>query len=229
MEKIIILNNKMNLEYDEVHNYINKLNNIETNNSIIICPSSIYLESFINNSSWGIGSQDVYYRTNGDFTGEISTTQLKSLGIEYSLIGHYERKKYFKESNKMINKKLNACIDSNICPILCFGETGNIEDIKSSLDVLLNGIDNINFIIFAYEPLMLENIPTPEQISEYIDSIYDYLYNKYKTKPNIVYGGGVSDNNIKDILKIEKLNGVLIGSISTNIDKIEKIIKESNN
>lgn len=224
MRKLIILNNKMNLEYDELYTYIDKINKIDTDNNIIVCPSNIYLENFINNCSWGIGAQDVYYKRKGNYTGEISSLQLKSLGVEYSLIGHYERKKYFHENNKLINKKLNACIDSNIEPILCFGENGNIEDIENSLEELLTNVENINFIIFAYEPLELDEMKDINIIEEEINYIYDYLYKKYNTIPNIVYGGGVDENNINELLKIDKLNGVLIGGVSTNINKITKII-----
>lgn len=228
MKKLIILNHKMNLDYDEVPTYIDKINNIKTTNNIVICPSTLYLETFINHCNWGVGSQNVYYEPLGNYTGEISTNQLKSLGIEYSLIGHFERKKYFHEDNQLIKKKLNACLDANIQPILCFGETGNIDDIKDTLDELLESINNIDFIIFAYEPLCVSGEETKEQIAEDINTIYDYLYQKYHSKPNIIYGGGVAEGNINDLLEIKKLNGILIGKISSNIKKIEKIIENIN-
>ena len=70
MKKMIILNHKMNLEYDQVYEYIEKLNKIETDNNIVICPSNIYLENFINHSCWGIGAQNVSEKTDGNYTGE---------------------------------------------------------------------------------------------------------------------------------------------------------------
>jgi len=130
MGKMIVLNHKMNLEYDEVYEYIDGINKIETDNNLVICPSNIYLENFINTCTWGIGSQNVYYKEDGDYTGEVSTLQLKSLGIEYCIVGHYERRKIFKESIKLVKKKLNACLDSNIIPIVCFGSNGNEDSIK---------------------------------------------------------------------------------------------------
>lgn len=225
MKKMIVLNHKMNMEYDDVYEYIDRINKIETTNNIVVCPSTLYLESFINHCSWGVGSQNIYYESLGNYTGEISTTQLKSLGIEFSLVGHFERKKYFHEDNVLIKKKLEACLDTNVQPILCFGETGNLEEIKDTLDELLDGIENIDFIIFAYEPLQVSNKETPEQIEGDINIIYDYLYKKYNSKPNIIYGGGVAKENINNLFKIDKLNGILIGKISANINKIEKIIK----
>ena len=217
MQKLIVLNHKMNLEYDQVYDYISKLNEVDTSNNIVVLPSDIYLENFISHSSWGVGAQDVSDKLDGNYTGEISTIQLKSMGIEYALIGHYDRRKYFREKDVLINKKLNACLDSNIMPIVCFGETGNIDDIKSSLDTLLKDVDNIHFIIFAYQPINVSD-------TNNIDLIYDYLYDKYKVIPNIIYGGSINNKNISDIMKLEKVNGVLIGKASSDIDKIIKVI-----
>ena len=222
MKKMLVLNHKMNLEYDEVPMYIDRLNKIDTDNDIVVVPSSLYLESFINHCSWGVGVQNIYYESLGDYTGEISPMQVKSLGIEYAIVGHYERKKFFNEDHEIIKKKLNACLDSNIIPILCFGECG--YEMDKTLDDLLNGIDNINFIVFAYEPLEVSKYETIEQIKCDIDTIYDYLSDKYNVSPNIIYGGGVKEENISKLLEINKLNGILIGKISSNIDKVEEII-----
>ncbi len=224
MNKLIILNHKMNLEYDEVFPYINKLNQIQTDNNIIVCPSNIYLTDFINHCTWGIGAQDVSKYEEENYTAEVSTLQLKSIGVEYALIGHYERKKYFHETEEDIHKKIIYCLESNIMPIVCFGETGNFEEIKTSLKNLLKNIENIDFIIFAYEPLKVKEKETASSIEEMINNIYNYLYEQYHSKPNIVYGGGIDKKDLKTILNIEKLNGLLIGKISSDITKIEKIL-----
>ena len=225
MKKLIVLNHKMNLDYDEVYPYINRINKIETENDIIVCPSNIYLIDFINHCNWGVGSQNVYYKENGNYTGEISTTQLKSLGIEYSLIGHYERKKCFGETDQVINKKLKACLDSNIIPILCFGADGEAEELIAELKVLLNEIKRIDFIIFAYEPLKIDDSIDLEKIKTGIEEVHNYLYDLYETRPTIIYGGGVANKDIEELLNIENIDGLLIGKISSNIDKIEKVIK----
>ena len=228
MKKLIILNHKMNLEYDEVVPYINTLNQINTENNIIICPSNIYLIDFINYSNWGIASQNVCEKLEGNYTGEVSTLQLKSLGIEYSIIGHYERKKYYHETNEIINKKLIACLESNISPILCFGETGDPYDAIDDLEELLKDIPNIDFIVFAYEPLKVKNQEETDEITEQIKIIYNYLYDKYNTKPNIVYGGGILEKDINTLLEQEEINGIMIGKISSKVERIEKIINGIN-
>jgi triosephosphate isomerase len=214
----------MNLEYDDVYNYIDRINKIDTTNNLVICPTAIYLEAFINHCNWGVGAQNIYYEESGNYTGEVSINQIKSLGIEYAIVGHFERKKYFNEDNDIIRKKLESCLDSSIAPILCFGETGDIDTAIKDLDELLVNIPNIDFITFAYEPLEVSDKETPVLIEDDINQIYDYLYQKYKSRPNIIYGGGVAEENINNLLKIKKLNGILIGRISANIDDIEEII-----
>ena len=226
MKKLIILNHKMNLEYDEVIPYINTINQINTENNIIICPSNIYLSDFINHCIWGVGAQNVSEKLDSNYTGEVSTLQLKSLGIEYSIIGHYERKKYFHETNQDINKKLNACLDANLSPILCFGETGDTEDAIEALDELLAGVTNIDFIIFAYEPLKVSEQTSIDAIQAQIKGIYEYLYDKYESTPNLIYGGGIAQKDINELLNIPELNGIMIGKISSQSEKIEKIIKQ---
>lgn len=225
MSKFVVLNHKMNLEYDEVYSYIERLNKIDSEHNIVVCPTNIYLTEFMNHCTWGVGAQNVHFSLDGNYTGEVSTLQLKSLGVEYSLIGHYERKKYFHESIIDVKKKLNACLDANIVPILCFGETGNKEDILKDLETLLENITNIDFILFAYEPLKVSKGESIFDIQERVQMIYEYLYERYQTKPNIIYGGGVSGKDVQELLNNEYIQGILIGKVSSNIEKIEKIIK----
>lgn len=215
----------MNLEYDEVVPYIQKLNQIDTENNIIVCPTNIYLADFMNYCTWGVGAQNVSEKSDGNYTGEVSALQLKSLGVEFSIIGHYERKKYFKETNKQIKDKLNACVDANISPILCFGETGNVDEAIEALEEILEGINRIDFIIFAYEPLKVSEKEDVDTIGEQIREIYNYLYDKYEIKPNLVYGGGIARKDISKLLEISELNGIMIGKVSSNIEQVEKIIK----
>lgn len=226
MEKLVILNHKMNLEYDEVIPYIQELNQIETSSSIIVCPSNIYLAEFMNYCTWGVGAQNVSEKLDGNYTGEVSTLQLKSLGVEYSILGHYERKKYFKETNKQIREKLNACLEANLSPILCFGETGNVEEAISALEEILEATQRIDFIIFAYEPLKVVEKENVDTISEQIKEIYQYLYDKFGVRPNLIYGGGIARKDIKALLAMSELNGIMIGKVSTNISQVKKIIKD---
>ena len=231
MNKIVVLNHKMSLLYDDLYNYIERTNNLDTESNIIICPSNIYLEAFINNSVWPIGTQNIHYSIEEGHTGEVSTSQVKSLGVEYTIIGHNDRVTEFNENKNIVNMKLSGALDSNIIPLLCFGEDID-EDYHIKLPELLNAylkdIENIKFIIFAYEPINAigtGTLPSIEKISEITKFISKYLEDKYHTKPNIIYGGSVDSSNIHDIINIDSINGVLIGAISSNIKEVEKIIK----
>lgn len=230
MEKTIVLNNKMNLLYDDIYEYINVLNSYDK--EIIICPSYIYLNLFLVNSNHKIGSQNVFYEDNGSYTGEISCSQLKNMDINYSIVGHYERKKYLKETNKIINKKIITCLNNNISPILCFGENNKNnfkKEIEQQLSEYLKDIDNIDFIYFAYEPEWLignQKDVDIDFINNNIKYIKDYLYQKYHKIPCILYGGGVNKNNIKSIINLENLDGVMIGEVSSSIKDLKDIIDE---
>ena len=231
MKKLIVLNHKMSMLYDDLYTYNERTNNIDTDNDIIICPSNIYLEAFINNSDWSIGAQNMHYSIDELHTGEVSSNQLKSLGIEYSIIGHYDRVSEYKESASIINQKLLAALDSNIFPILCFGEDID-EDYKSVipklLDDYLKEVQNIEFIIFAYEPIYAigtGTLPNVSKIKEVCSFIYKYLEDKYGRKPTLLYGGSVDSTNIKDIASIDGLSGVVIGNISSDIKEVERIFK----
>lgn len=230
MKKLIVLNHKMSLNYDEVYSYIGRTNEIDTDNDIIICPSSIYLEAFVNNSEWPIGAQNMHYSVEEEHTGEISSNQLKSLGIDYVMVGHYERISEFKENPSIVNQKLIGALDSNIFPILCFGEDID-EDymvvLPKLLDSYLNNIDNIQFIVFAYEPIYAIGtgaLPSINKIKEVSEFISKYLEDKYKRKPVLIYGGSVDSSNVSDIINIDVLSGVMIGNISSDVKEVVRII-----
>lgn len=232
MKKLVVFNHKMSLLYDDLYNYIERVNNIDTDNDIIICPSNIYLEAFINNCDWSTGCQDLNYNMDTKHTGEISTDQLKSLGIEYSIVGHYERIRDFGESAMVVNNKLLAALDANIFPILCFGD-GIDEDyhdvLPKMLDRYLKEVENIEFIIFAYEPIYAVGtgtLPTIDKIKEVTKFISDYLEDKYHKKPVLLYGGSVDSSNIDSIINIDTLAGVLVGDISSNIKEVERMIEK---
>lgn len=231
MNKLIVFNHKMSLLYDDLYSYIERINNIETECNIIVCPSSIYLEAFLNNTDYAIGCQNINYSLDINNTGEISTDQIRSLGVEYAIIGHNERVEKYCENKNIVNMKLIAALEANILPILCFGE--NIDEdykekIPKILDAYLKDVLNIDFITFAYEPayaIGTGTLPSINRIKEVVKFTSKYLEDKYHKKPSIIYGGSVDSGNINDIINIEELFGVMIGAMSSNIKEVEKILK----
>lgn len=216
--KLIVLNHKMNLYYEELDNYIEKINKIEKN--LIIAPSNIYLIEFINKCKHQIASQDICYIEEGNHTGKVSWKQVKQLGIKYSLIGHSEKN----DNLDKINDKIKVSIENDITPIICFGNKNKEDDVTKILDNI--EIYYINKVIFAYEPTF--NIGSEqidiEYIKKQINIIYEYLYQKYQKTPTILYGGGINNTNIVEIYNLDKIKGIILGSISSNIDELTKLL-----
>ena len=154
MNKIIALNHKMNLNYDLVSEYIEKINKVKTDNKIIIIPSYLYISTFIKNTKYDIGSQNLSNELNGAFTGEVSSTQLNSIGVKYSLVGHSERRNLFHETDEIINEKTRQCLNHGITPIICVGETlsehNNDETlVKINNQINKSGMDFISIKVIS--------------------------------------------------------------------------------
>lgn len=238
MTKIIALNHKMNLNYDLVNEYIERINKVKTDNKIIIIPSYLYIETFIKNTKYDIGSQNLSNELNGAFTGEVSSIQLNSIGVKYSLVGHSERRNFFHETDEIINEKTRQCLNHGITPIICVGETlsehnndETLVKINNQISHAILGLDDLNEkkeIIIAYEPIYAigtGKAPEIKEIEIVINHIYEVLSKYDNIDFKILYGGSVNKENIKKILDINKLDGVLIGTISSKIEDIIKIIE----
>ena len=238
MTKIIALNHKMNLNYDLVNEYIERINKVKTDNKIIIIPSYLYIETFIKNTKYDIGSQNLSNELNGASTGEVSSIQLNSIGAKYSLVGHSERRNLFHETDEIINEKTRQCLNHGITPIICVGETlsehnndETLVKINNQISHAILGLDDLNEkkeIIIAYEPIYAigtGKAPEVKEIEIVINHIYEVLSKYDNIDFKILYGGSVNKENIKKILDINKLDGVLIGTISSKIEDIIKIIE----
>ena len=250
MKKIIIGNWKLNLDHLEAIQLLQKINyslpeDIEENIEIVLSPSFTSLRSLqtvISSDKLKIklSSQNVSQYSSGAYTGEISAVQLKKLDIEYSIVGHSERRTLFNEVDSVINDKVNRLIDSEIVPIFCFGESIDerksgtyLNFIENQIDEGLKGIrkDKVNKLVVAYEPIWA--IGTGEVASlENIVEVLDYVKNIIKKKPffnddniKFIYGGSVSPDNAEDILNSKIVDGALVGGASLDASKFIEIIK----
>jgi len=109
--KLIVGNIKMNMKFGEIPNYINHFKNIK-NKNLIICPSFIYIPYFLN-YDFSVGSQNVCAYETGEYTGEISPNQLRSIGVKYTIVGHSERRIKLNETDVEINKKIKSSLKAN--------------------------------------------------------------------------------------------------------------------
>lgn len=227
---IIALNNKSNLNKEEFLNYQKGLSNINTSHKMILCPTYLNISNF-NLSNISLGSQNISTTEDGAYTGEISASQLKSYNVEYTIIGHSERRTYQKETLEDINEKLLKSFKYNITPILCIGETKEQKESNTTFDILKKELqtaiynidkENINKIIIAYEPIWsigTGNIPTNKEIEE----IFNYI-KKYFPNNKVLYGGSVNESNVTQLKKISQIDGFLLGGISLKPDKLQNLL-----
>ncbi len=226
---IVVLNNKSNLDKKEFMEYQNELKKIESSHQLVICPSQIYLNS-IDLPTFDLGSQNVSSYHQGAYTGEIYAHQLKSLDVKYCLVGHSERRKYQRETNKDINEKIKRLLEEEITPILCIGETKEQKDSKRTKSVLLSelneclsGINN-NDIIIAYEPIWAIGTgitPTKDEVEDILKEIKKvYLKNK------LIYGGSLNQENIVEFKTSELIDGYLLGGLSLKPQELKDFISK---
>lgn len=232
--KLVIANHKMNMEVKDLNNYLKELEVIN-NKNVVICPTSIYIPYFLK-KGFQVGIQNTFMHPNGAYTGEVSPKQAKSLGVNYTILGHSERRNYLEENDTFINKKVLEALENKLKVVLCIGETLEERNMLKTDKILkrqvINGLRNVEKIrdvIIAYEPVWAIGtgvVPTNKEISStisYIKTIIDNLYPSSNVK--IIYGGSVTEKNIKELMKIDEVSGFLVGGASLNTKAFLKIIE----
>ena len=206
MKSLIIANWKMNPQTLEE---AKALFNAVKNTKAIICPPFVYLSDLR-----ASGAQDCFYEEKGAYTGEVSPLMLKNVGIKYVIIGHSERRKYFRETNEIIEKKLKAALKMGLKPILCIDKTSQISpDIKRNL-------------IIAYEPLFA--IGTGKACSlERAKKMRLAIRKVVGSKTLILYGGSVNSQNARGYLSQAGFQGLLVGGASLKSKEFIDIIKRT--
>jgi len=218
MEQLIIANWKMNLTFKEASNltrFISEHNNCHK--LIIASPTPFIAYLAQNYQQLSFCAQDVSVKNAfGSYTGESSAKFFKSCGVNYSLIGHSERRTLFGETNGIIKKKAEVCIENQITPIICIGESEALRNSKTD-----------KRMIVAYEPVWAigtQITPTIDQISEVAELIKTKYQSIVAKTMQLVYGGSVNSENCKDIINIKDISGILVGGASLNKDKLFKIL-----
>lgn len=221
---LVVLNNKCNFNLDEYLDYQNKLKNLNFKNDIVLCPSSVYLSNFELENVF-LGSQNVSPFNDGAYTGEVSARQLKSLNVKYCLIGHSERRVYFKENNEIMKNKIEQLLENEIIPIYCVGELEKSSD-NNELDEelkILEEIRNNEKIIIAYEPLWAIGTGIQPNINE-LEKIIKLIKEKFPNN-KVLYGGSVNEDSIVN-LKSELIDGYLLGGVSLHPDRISMLLSK---
>lgn len=214
---------------------------------VVVCPPFTSLSSAseaLKNSTIGLGAQNMYWEESGAFTGEVSASMLKTVGCQYVIIGHSERRQFFGETNQTVNKKTKKAISAGLIPIVCVGETleerqsGITEKIvQAQLTEGLAGIstEEMQKVIIAYEPVWAIGTgvtATPEQaeaVHAFIRGLVEKLYNKeIAAGLRIQYGGSMKAENTEELLNQPDIDGGLIGGAALKAESFLGIIEIAN-
>ena len=244
-KKVIAGNWKMNMLPNEAIDFIDKLTPLvkNTDNDIILCVPFIDLFYGLLTSQGTnikIGAQNMHYEESGAYTGEVSAKMLKSIGVEYVIIGHSERRQYFNETDETVNKKVKVAFENKLKPIVCVGETLEQREAGNAFDVItsqtqkaLDGLSNeqVQNTIIAYEPIWAigtgktaTNKDANNAIIKIREKICQIYGQNVAERVIIQYGGSMKPNNAKELLEMSDIDGGLIGGASLKAEDFASIV-----
>ena len=243
--KVIAGNWKMNMLPNEAIDYIQAFEPLvkDAESEVILCvPYTDLFYCLMNaqGTNIKIGAQNMHFAETGAYTGEISAKMLKSIGVEYVIIGHSERRQYYNETDETVNKKIKAAFENELKPIVCVGESleerdaGKTEEIITSQTRLaLEGLtkNQVKETIIAYEPIWAigtGKTATSEDANNSIKAIREEVKRIYGSEVSeeviIQYGGSVKSTNAKELFSTSDIDGGLVGGASLKPDEFSKIV-----
>jgi triosephosphate isomerase len=247
MRKQIVAGNwKMNKHFDEAEELIGAIaSGLEDNElkcEVVICPPALYLEmasDYADESNFFVGAQNVCEHESGAYTGEISAGMLDSVDVDFCIVGHSERRKYFGEDNYLLANKVNRLLDHDIYPIYCCGEQLKEREKNIHFDIVEQQIkeglfhlseDEFSNIVLAYEPVWAigtGKTASPEQAQEMHAFIRKVIAGKYGNEAaentTILYGGSCNAGNARELFSQSDVDGGLIGGASLKAEDFLKI------
>ena len=243
--KVIAGNWKMNKLPNETMEFLTSLEPLvkDTNNEVVVCvpyTDLFYALNIAQGTNIKIGAQNLNENEKGAYTGEVSGEMLKSIGVEYVIIGHSERRAYYNETDASVNKKLKKALSLDLKPIVCVGESleqresGSAKDIVTTQTRLaLQGLSDseVKSTIIAYEPIWAigtGKTATKEDANETIKWIRDEISNLYgeDVAQNVIiqYGGSVKSSNANELFTMSDIDGGLLGGARLIADEFSKIV-----
>lgn len=248
MRKIIIAGNwKMNKTNKEAVEMLTELKEIvkgiDSVGIVIGAPFTALSDAVkaVAGSNIKIAAENVYPKESGAYTGEVSPVMLKEIGVEYVILGHSERREYFKESDEFINEKVKCVLAHGMTPILCIGEkledreAGRTNDVnKTQINGGLAGLtaEEAKKVVIAYEPVWAigtGKTATPEIAEETHKAIREELARMFgeevANEITIQYGGSMKPENAQELLAQADIDGGLIGGASLKAQDFSKIVK----
>lgn len=235
----------MNKTSSDAFEFAKEINEFEFNEvDVLLAPSFVALESLRKNlkDKIKVAGQNVSQFDEGAYTGEVSTSMLKDIGVDDVIIGHSERREKFFESDEIVNSKVKKALEDGLSVILCIGESLEIKEEGKEVDFVreellnsLDGVKDIEKVTIAYEPIWAIGTgktcssEDAEIMCREIRKVIDEKYGEISQKTRILYGGSVKPSNAGEILSMENIDGVLVGGASLKASDFIEIIKAGEN
>jgi triosephosphate isomerase len=246
--QIVAGNWKMHKNVSETRDLVIKIRNglesFEPKCEVIVAPpfnSLLTATEAAEGSIIRVAAQNLYWKDEGAFTGEVSGRMIADVGCNYVIVGHSERRQYFGETDGSVNSRMQAALRNNLVPIFCIGETIEEREGGRTFHVvkeqLVKGLEGITIsqssrLIVAYEPVWCigtgrtANPEMAEEVHRFIRSeLQDILGGQVADSVRILYGGSVKSSNADDLLLCENIDGALVGGASLDADEFLGIIK----
>jgi len=248
MRKPIIAGNwKMHLTIEEAKDFVseieNKLPSAEEVDSVLCVPFT-HLPSLVEQAkgkALAIGAQNVHFEEQGAFTGEVSPKMLSSIGVDYVIIGHSERRQYFNETDETVNLKAHAAFKHNLIPIICVGEYLEEREAGQTKQVVRTQVEKAfanlspeqaTKTVIAYEPIWAigtgksSSAADANEVNAYIRTVVAELYStEVADQIRIQYGGSVKPENIKEYMAQPDIDGALVGGASLKPDSFLQLLE----
>lgn len=245
MRKTMVAGNwKMNLEKQEALALYEGLKGIDIkkDREVVVFSPYIYLDTLIQHQNQvKIGAQNFYPAENGAYTGEVSVSQLKNLGITHVLVGHSERRMYFDESNELVKLKVDMALQQGLKVVYCCGEPLDVREARKELHYVYKQLESSLFhlteeqmehITIAYEPIWAigtGKTASIEQAEEMHRNLRIGFHDRFGAavadKITILYGGSCNASNAEALFACENIDGGLIGGASLKLEDFISIIQ----
>lgn len=231
--KYIVANFKMYKTVQEAEEYAKEFKKLvkKCPNKVAVCPSFVCISPMakIFKGLVQVGAQNCSDKEEGAFTGEVSAQMLKSAGASVTILGHSERRRDFKETDKLICEKIKTAQKNGLETIVCLADDGGEgykQNIRAQVKDLFTGVDKSKEIVIAFEPVWAigtgKTMNTGD-IKPVVETIKNEARKVLKYEPKVLYGGSVNSGNSGEILALDCVDGLLVGGASKNPQEFAKI------